>query len=59
MKGKRFLTLTLLFALLSVAWAQEFPIGIIGSGNQAAVDSIAAMGFTWMDATGGWDLLGR
>ena len=56
MNGKLFLTLTLLCAFFSVGWGQEFPIGIIGSGNQSAVDSIAAMGFTWMDASGGWDL---
>ncbi|NUO80005.1 hypothetical protein HUU05_08005 [candidate division KSB1 bacterium] len=35
--------------------AQEFPIGIWFSGNRSALDSVSAMGFTWVQAYCGWD----
>jgi hypothetical protein len=55
MKGKFFLSLVLLCALYSGAWAQQFPIGIWFGGNQNAIDSVYSMGFTWIQAYGGWD----
>ncbi len=55
MKRKMFLLLALCSALLSNAWAQEFPIGIWFGGNQNAIDSVNAMNFTWIQAYGGWD----
>ena len=54
MKGKMHLLSALLCALLSSAFAQEFPIGIYFGGNQNAIDSVHAMGFTWLQAYGGW-----
>ncbi len=55
MKRRIFLSLTLFCALVSGAWAQEFPIGIWFGGNQSAIDSVSAMNFTWIQAYGGWD----
>ncbi len=54
MKGKNVLLLVLFSALLSKAEAQEFPIGVYFGGNQQAIDSVSAMGFTWIQAYGGW-----
>lgn len=56
MKCKMFLAFALLCAFYVSARGQEFPIGIIFEGNQNAIDSVAAMGFTWVDAYCGDDL---
>ncbi len=55
MKSKLFFAVALFCAFENCAWAQEFPIGIWFGGNQNAIDSVHAMGFTWIQAYGGWD----
>ncbi|MCK6562427.1 hypothetical protein L6R21_24780 [bacterium] len=55
MKRTACFVLATLFATLGTAHAQDFPIGIWFSGNQNAIDSVDAMGFTWIQAYGGYD----
>ncbi len=55
MKSKLFFIVALFCVFENDAWAQEFPIGIWFGGNQNAIDSVHAMGFTWIQAYGGWD----
>ncbi len=54
MKSRMFLVAALLFAF-SNGFAQNFPIGIWFGGEQNAIDAVADMGFTWIQAYGGWD----
>jgi hypothetical protein len=56
MKIKLFLSLALSLILLKSAFAQEFPIGIWFVGNQNGLNQVDSMGFTWIQAYGGWDL---
>ncbi len=41
--------------MYSRIFAQDFPIGIWFGGEQNAIDAVADMGFTWIQAYGGWD----
>lgn len=52
---KAFFPLAVLFVMYGHLFAQNFPIGIWFGGNQNAIDSVHAMGFTWIQAYGGWD----
>ncbi len=47
--------LALFFFLIGALRAQEFPLGIWFTGNQSALDSVSAMGCTWVQAYCGWD----
>ncbi len=55
MKRKVFFLLAVLSATCDLVFAQNFPIGIWFGGNQNTIDSVHAMGFTWIQAYGGWD----
>jgi len=56
MKRKIFLLLTIVFLMYGHVFSQDFPIGIWFGGEQNAIDAVADMGFTWIQAYGGWDL---
>jgi hypothetical protein len=43
------------FILFGSLRAQEFPLGIWFTGNQRALDSVAALGCNWVQAYCGWD----